>query len=211
MNSRIGRIHKLSGNKTVRNLPGQLLGLRYCAFHPAGTICQYQLGTVGFQNISSLSTHGFRHRQDKPVTFDRCYSCKSDTRIAGCWFDNYRAFLQNTFLLCIFNHSFRRTVFDAAGRIQIFQLRRNSRPGLKHTFYIYKFHQRCLADQFKGSSVDLRHVLPILSSYFLYCYNAPKPRSKSAIISSICSVPMERRIVPGRIFWSSNSSFVSWA
>ena len=39
---------------------------------------------------------------------------------------------------------------------------------------------------------------------------AAKPCSRSAMISSMCSVPMDRRMVLGLIPWSSSSSGLSW-
>lgn len=67
MDSGVGRIGKLAGNKAVGGSFGQFLCLGDGAFHTKCAVGQHQFGAVGFEQVAAFHTHGFRHGKDHAV------------------------------------------------------------------------------------------------------------------------------------------------
>ena len=67
VNSGVRGVNKLSGNEAVGRFLGQLFSLGNGALHALGTLGQYQLGTIGLEDVTAFHAHGFRHGQDDAV------------------------------------------------------------------------------------------------------------------------------------------------
>ena len=143
---RIGRIFKLTCNDTVRRLCLQFFCLCNCSAHSLASVCQHNLCTISFDDISSLYTHGFRHNDHGAVSFGRRNGRQSDSGISGCRLNDRRTFFQASALFCIFNHFQRNTIFYASCRIEIFQFCQNSCFQSQFLFDIGKFYQRRLSN-----------------------------------------------------------------
>ncbi|MBP5726990.1 MAG: cysteine synthase A, partial [Clostridia bacterium] len=57
----------LARNKAVRDFLGEFIGLGNGALHALRAFGEHKLSAVGFENISSLNAHRFRHRENDAV------------------------------------------------------------------------------------------------------------------------------------------------
>ncbi len=195
MDCRVCRIDKLPRNKAVRDFLRKLISLCYSAFHSLCALGENNFRTVCLKNISALHTHRLRHCKNNAIALRRSDCRKADTCISGCRLNNNRVFFQKSLCLGVLNHGLCNSVLYAARRIKIFKLNKDCCLQSELFFNVYDLHKRRISDKSKCSLINFRHDVYLLSFYFM----AAKPPSRSLIISSICSVPIERRIVFGLI------------
>lgn len=79
-------------------------------------------GLLAEDQPSALDRHGLGHHKDEPVFLDCRNHSESYPRIAGCRFNDYAVFFQNTPPFGIFYHRKTDTVLDAPARIRTLQL-----------------------------------------------------------------------------------------
>ena len=151
---RVSRIGKLAGDKAVRSAFCQLLSFGNRTFHTLSTVSQYQLCAISLQQIAAFNAHGFRHSQNNFVTAGSSYGCQTDTGVAAGGFNNSSPRLKNTLSLCIINHCFGNSIFDAAGGIEIFQLAQNLCFQLVFSFVVFQLQQRSATNQISNASIN---------------------------------------------------------
>ena len=176
MNGRIGRIHKLTGNKAVRDLLRQLVGFGDGALHALGAFGEDKLRAVGFHQLAALYAHGLRHDDDDAVAAGGSHGSKADARVAGGRLDDHRAALEQAFLLRVVDHRFGNAILYAAGGVKILELAQHA--GLKALgfFNMYQLQQRGLADQLVRGCINLTHgsfLLMILCCWIFRYASAP--------------------------------------
>ena len=103
------------------------------------------------------------------------------------------------------------------GGIEIFQLGQDACLQAELMLQMGQLQQRGPADELVCGCINSRHIKFLLKAVpapgpargafgaLWSCRTAAKPRSRSARMSSMCSVPTDRRMVLGRIPWSSSS------
>lgn len=67
MDGRIGRIVKLSGDKSIGDFGSQRCCLVDSPLHAQSAGSEHQLGSVRLQQITAFLGHGFGHGQDRTV------------------------------------------------------------------------------------------------------------------------------------------------
>ena len=168
MNGGVGRVHKLAGDKAVRDLPGKLVRLGDRALHALGALGKHELRAVGLHQLAALHAHGLRHDDDDAVAAGGGYGSQTDARVARGRLNDHGAGLQQTLLLRVVDHRLGDAVLYASGGVEVLQLAQN--PGLQ-TFGLFNVHQlqqRGLADQLVGRCIDLTHGSFLLN--ILCCY-----------------------------------------
>ena len=151
---RVSWIGELAGNKAVRSALCQFLRFGNRTFHALGAVSQYQLCAISLQQIAAFNAHGFRHGQNNFVTAGSSYGCQTDTGVAAGGFNNSSPRLKNTLSLCIINHCFGNSIFDAAGGIEIFQLAQNLCFQLVFSFVVFQLQQRSATNQISNASIN---------------------------------------------------------
>ena len=185
----VGRVDKLTGDEAARNRGCQLVGLGNGALHALGALGQHQLRAIGLHQLAALHAHGVRHDDDDTIAPGSRHGGKADARIAGGRLDDDGAGLQQTLFLGVVDHGLGHPVFHGTGGVQILQLCQNFRLQAKGFFNVGQLQQGRFADELVGRSVNVCHDYP--------SFTASKPRCKSARMSSMCSVPMDSRMVLG--------------
>ena len=118
VHGRIGGIGKLTEDNCTRNGFLQLPSTCNSTFHPFGAGCQFELGTVRFQQVAPLHGHRIRHGEYDAVAFDGTYPCQPNTGIAARRLDDGGAGMQESALFGIGDHRQRDPVFDAAAGVE---------------------------------------------------------------------------------------------
>gem|GEM_PF-4387851 len=190
MDGRVCGIDELAGDEAAGDLRRQLLGLGDGALHALGALGEHQLCAVGLQNVSAFHAHGLGHGQDDAVALRRGDGRQADAGVAGGGLNDDGIGIQQALFLRVLDHRFRDTVLDAAGGIEVFQFDKHRGLQAKRFFQIDGLHQRRIADEPEGSLINLCH-----NNAFLSQLSAAKPFSRSAMMSSMCSVPMDSRMV----------------
>ena len=147
MDGRVGRVHKLSGDKAVGNFLGQLICFGDSAFHAFRAFRQHNFRAVTLQDVAAFHAHGLRHGQDDAIAFGGSNGRQADARVSGSRLDNNGTFFQQSLCFRILNHRLGDTVLHAACRIEVFQLDQNRCFQSQFLFNVDNFHQRCVADQ----------------------------------------------------------------
>ena len=88
MNLRVCRVVELSRDEAVLNGCCQLICLGDGPLHALGAVCQNNLCTVSFQDVSALHAHGLRHGEDHAVALGCCDGCQADTGVTGSGLDD---------------------------------------------------------------------------------------------------------------------------
>ena len=115
-------VHKLAGDKAVRNFLCKLVCLRDRALHALCALGKHQLRAVGLHQLAALDGHGLGHDDNNAVSARGSDGGKTDARVAGGRLNDDRALLQKTLLLCVVNHRLGDAVFDRARGIEVFKL-----------------------------------------------------------------------------------------
>ena len=139
MNGRIGRINKLTGDKSVGKFGCQLFSFVDSSLHAQRAGSKHQLGSVSFQQVAPFHRHAFRHGQDRTVAASRSNAGQGDTCIAAGRFDDDRIFLQQAPGFSSVDHRHGDAVFGTAGRVKIFQLGDDSRLRSKFPIIVGQF------------------------------------------------------------------------
>ena len=206
MNCRIGRIFKLLRQKIFLRIGGgDLFRFINRAFHSFQTRSKNQVGTECGQNPSPFDAHGFRHGQGEFVASGRRNIRQRNARITAGWFYYFHTRLEHPSFFGIPDHGGTDTALHGISGITPFNLGQNGR--FRSLSYTIEFHQRCIAD---GLRIIRSIFFSLLPSILFFkraacCISIGKYHvqvlasacSISAIISSICSIPIDRRIKSG--------------
>ena len=155
--SGVGRVDELPGDKTVRNLFGQIFRLGDGTFHAQRTLGEHQLCTVSLHQLAALNAHGVRHDDDDSVTPRGCHRGKADAGVAGGGFDNDGTGLQQAAGFPVVDHGFGDAVFHGTGRVKIFQLGKDAGLQPVFPFNVGQLQQRCCPDQLVSGCIDTAH------------------------------------------------------
>ena len=117
---RVGDILKLLRNERIGRGGVQFVGLCDCPLHAVLARCEYELGTVGGNELAALNRHRVGHREDKLVAFYGRNQGETDTRVSACRLDERSARLQNSGLFRGFDHCEGDTVLYRSAGIEIF-------------------------------------------------------------------------------------------
>ena len=123
MRLRVGWVDELAKDDGALDLLVELLRLGDGALHSLCAFGQYDLRTVGLQQVAAFHTHGVRQGQDRLVTLSGSYGSQPDARVAGGRLDDGGAWFQEPLLLRVLDHGEGYTVLDGTGRVEVFQLR----------------------------------------------------------------------------------------
>ena len=129
--------------KTPWIFPGETISLFNCSVCPQMPRSQKNFGPTGFQNFLPLSTDGFGHRQQQPVSFYPAYQRKPNSGVSAGGFQDRLIRVEFTGFFCGLDHVKCRSVLDGSTRVKVFQLGQNSDIGVWIEFF--DFNQRCIA------------------------------------------------------------------
>ena len=168
---RVRGIDKLPGDKAVRRLRGDLLGLGNGALHTLCTIGEDKLRAVGLHQLAALNAHGLWHDDDDAVARG-----KADAGVAGGGLDDNRVALELAARLGVIKNGLGNAILDRACGVEIFKLCKQLCFELFRLFNVRKLQKRRAADQLVSRSIDLAHhhfllndVGSISKFYYLFC------------------------------------------
>ena len=151
---RVGRVHELAGDEAVRDFLCQLFCLCDGAGHALAAVCQNQLCAVGSQKVSALHAHGLRHGDDDPVALGGGHGSQADAGVAAGGLDDDGVGLEYASCLGIFDHCLSDAVFDAAGRVEVFELGENTGVQAFCLLDAGELQKRGIADEFGDALVN---------------------------------------------------------
>ena len=181
----VGCIHKLAGHEAVGDFMGKLFRLGDGALHALGALGEHQLRAVGLHQLAALHGHGLRHDDDDAVAPGRSHGGQTDAGVAGGGLDDDGTRLQHALRFRVVDHGLGDTVFYRTGGVEIFQLGQDFRGQVLVLFDVGQFHQRGMADQLVGGSIDLRHENRSFFSFVLigdFSSGKGKPTSKNRLL-----------------------------
>ena len=173
VHSRVCRVYELTRDKAVRQLLRKLVRLRDRALHALCALGQHKLCTVSLHQLAALHAHGLRHYDDDAVAACGCNTRQTDAGVAGGRLDDDRARLEQALCLSVVDHCLCDAVLDAAGRIEVLELRQNLCFELLLLLDMHQLQKRSAADQLVCGCVNLAHdnFLPIYLVVIFYMIN----------------------------------------
>ena len=154
---RVRGIDKLPGDKAVRRLRGDLLGLGNGTLHALCTIGEDKLRAVGLHQLAALNAHGLGHDDDNAVAARGGNRGKADAGIAGGGLDDNRVALELAARLGVIKNGLGNAILDRACWVEIFKLCKQFCFELFRLFNVRKLQKRRAADQLVSRSIDLAH------------------------------------------------------
>ena len=167
---RVCRVDELAGDKAVRDLRGQLVGLRDRALHALCAVREDELRAIGLHDLAALDAHGLRHDDDDAVASGRGDGRQTDAGVAGGGLDDDGVRLEHAALLRVLDHGQRHTVFYGAGRVEVLELCQNTGFELLLFFNMRQLQKGRFTDQLVSGCIDLAHEMFLHLCIVIYLY-----------------------------------------
>ena len=154
MGGGVGGVHELAGDKGVRDLLRQLVGLGDGPLHALGPLGEHQLRPVGLHELAALHAHGLRHDDDDPIPPGGRHGGEADARIARGGFDDDGAGLQQALFLRVVDHGLGHPVLHGPGGVEVFQFHQDGGLEALLSFDVFDLQKGRAADELIGGSID---------------------------------------------------------
>ncbi len=122
VNLRVGAVAEgLQADCSLR-FADQFFGVRHCATHAIGGLCQHQFSTERTQQSWPQHRRIFRHRQDDAVAAATAHHGDCQAKIAAGAFDDGASWFEGAMQFGVLDHAESGAILIAAARIERFEL-----------------------------------------------------------------------------------------